>query len=559
LTFLPFSVSFGRLALLPRTIRHFVLFIPMSPFSKTAQGGSSIAVPEDRLPGTAVVTRKHPPATKYESATQWGSDRSKASSPMLIDQSGDEWMLTTSHDSRHSRLLSDVPEPPLLLTELHLGSAIPAASTNSPNNNLFGQDVCEFVNPASLPSPSPASHISVSSSQLLETSVSGLSNNPFSHHGITTESTTRLRTSPNQVFKTGEELALHYGIPTLLPPPPTQKKHQNQPPQSPPLDFNTLCSNYLSMISQNPSDDTMGADNAVPTPEDLLPTSHMETEQILEEWLTSSPQQWELLTSPIALGTPAQDFESSPIETPFSDFLTTPVFGHGADELPYSPAANSDLPLFGTDELFTAAPSSVKTKGAELPPELPYLLEMPPIPDNQVIDPSSIYPSPPAYTSHSSFPLAPTPSSSTTVTVSTTTARRRVTATGTRKNLNPEKLIPLDAPTQPRRYITPSATSRKEVPAVFLKKRPRVEMGDEEDELLEPLPANATEREQIEYKRRQNTLAARKSRKRKLIHQQELEDKVAHLNEEVTRWQTRCDVLGQMLQSHGISPPSFSD
>ena len=84
-------------------------------------------------------------------------------------------------------------------------------------------------------------------------------------------------------------------------------------------------------------------------------------------------------------------------------------------------------------------------------------------------------------------------------------------------------------------------------------------MEDEEDELLEPLPPNATEREQIEFKRRQNTLAARKSRKRKLMHQQELEAKVEKLTNEVTTWQTRCDVLSKLLQNHGIRPPTFSD
>lgn len=94
---------------------------------------------------------------------------------------------------------------------------------------------------------------------------------------------------------------------------------------------------------------------------------------------------------------------------------------------------------------------------------------------------------------------------------------------------------------------------------MFLKKRQRVEVEEEEDQLLEPLPVNATEREQIEHKRRQNTLAARKSRKRKLQHQQELEARVDHLTEEVTRWHTRCDMLSKLLQSHGIPTPSFTD
>jgi len=469
------------------------------------------------------------------------------SSPMLADTLGDDQRLTKSHDSRPSRLPATVPDSSTLLTDLQPRSAIPAAQTHSPNNNLLGQDVCELVN--SLPSPSPASHIPVSPSLLLETSVSSL----FNQHGLT-QSNSRLRTS-NQVFQTGEELALHYGIPTLLPPPPTvQKKNPLPFEESPVLDFDTLRANYLNMISQKPSETPMSVDPIIPA--ELLPSSHMDQE-FLEELLTSP--QWEYLTSPVALGTPAQDFESSPDETPLNDFLNTPLLDAG-DDFFASPAFNSDLALFATDEPFyTAAPASVKTKSAELPPELPdSLIAMPPIPDTDTIDPNSLYSSPPLAASPSSFHPVDPSSSTTTTTFASTTRRTRANATGTRKNISPEKLIPLDAPTQPRRYITPSVTSKKDVPAVFQRKRQRSEMEDEQDE-LEPLPPNATEREQIEYKRRQNTLAARKSRKRKLMYQQELETSNAELTGEVTMWKTRCDVLRKMLESHGIPPPSFTD
>jgi hypothetical protein len=448
-----------------------------------------------------------------------------------------------------------VPEPPTLGIDLSLSSAISAASANTTTRNLFGQDVREFVNTASLASPSPATHSSVSPSQLLETSVSSLLNSA-SQHGLTTNTNNRLRTT-KQVFHTGEELALHYGIPTLLPPPPKIQKKQE--PESPLFDFDTLRSNYLNMISQKPSENHMSVDT--PSPADLLPSSHMEpTDHSLEEWVNSltSPH-WDFLTSPAALGTPEHDFESSsPNETPFSEFLNTPLIGDAADEFS-SPAFSSDLPLFGADcadEHLTAAPASVKAKSAELPPELPdFLLQMPP----EVIDPTSIYPSPAPLPPPTSFPCSSAASTSAIEASTTMTTRRRTTATGTRKNISPEKLIPFDAPTQPRRYLTSSATSRKELPAVFLKKRQRAEVDDEEDELLEPLPVNATEREQIEHKRRQNTLAARKSRKRKLLHQQELEGRVEQLAEDVTRWRTRCDMLSQLLRSHGIQTPTFTD
>lgn len=546
-----------------------VVTIDSFPSSSKAAGGMlPAAVPEDRLSGAAVVSRK----PGYDA--QWGID--DPSSPMRDehrDQFIDESRLTESYDSRTSRL-PIVPETSTLFTDPY--SAISAAS-NDLNRNLFRQDVSGFVNnTASVPLPSPAPRYSVHPSRLLETDVSSFYSP--NHHGLK-RNDNRLRTS-NQVFETGEELALHYGIPTLLPPPPqtTHKtlEKQQQPP-SPAFDFETLRSNYISMINEKPTDNTMAVD-PVPMPTDFLPSSHLQHPE-LEDWMISmtctyavlgssghvidsapllaSPQFQEFLTSPV-LHTPAQDFESSPNETPYSDFLSTPLLDTLGDELFNSPGLESDLPLFAADERFTSAPSSIKTKTAELP-ELPGdLYEMPPIPETEVINPAWVYCSPPA-TRPSLSITGPSRDPSPTPQSTVATGRRRIAATGTRKNINPEKLIPIDAPTQPRHYTTPSATSRKEIPAVFLKKRQRAEMGDEEDELLEPLPPNATEREQIEYKRRQNTLAARKSRKRKLMHQQELEAKVDKLQNEVTTWQTRCDVLSKLLQNHGIRPPTFND
>jgi len=144
---------------------------------------------------------------------------------------------------------------------------------------------------------------------------------------------------------------------------------------------------------------------------------------------------------------------------------------------------------------------------------------------------------------------------------SSSTPRCIGSVTGTRRKVTPESLVPLDAPTRPRKYITPSATSRKEIPALFAKKRSRSEaFEDEQDELVEePLPSNATDKEQIEWKRRQNTLAARRSRKRKLMHQQVLEDTVEQLTKEKDVWKTRTFSLQQILRSHGICCPDFVD
>ncbi|KAL0581673.1 hypothetical protein V5O48_000376 [Marasmius crinis-equi] len=152
-------------------------------------------------------------------------------------------------------------------------------------------------------------------------------------------------------------------------------------------------------------------------------------------------------------------------------------------------------------------------------------------------------------------------------TMSTRSAARHSSSTiptGTRRNVTPHSLIPYDAPTQTRRYIIPSSTSRKELPLGFARKRRRVNSAscvnpdlasgeDELDEPLEPLRLNATEMEAIEHKRRQNTLAARKSRKRKLEHLLQLEDDNAELKEEVESWKARAEMLASMVKAYGIA------
>ncbi|KAE9406088.1 hypothetical protein BT96DRAFT_280455 [Gymnopus androsaceus JB14] len=101
------------------------------------------------------------------------------------------------------------------------------------------------------------------------------------------------------------------------------------------------------------------------------------------------------------------------------------------------------------------------------------------------------------------------------------------TATGTRRDLTPASMVPLDAPTQTRNYVLPSSTSRKDNP-LHAQKRSHSQafsQAQEQDELTEEAPPgpNATEIEHIAWRRRQNTIAARKSRRRKLEHQLNLE------------------------------------
>jgi membrane protein involved in colicin uptake len=66
------------------------------------------------------------------------------------------------------------------------------------------------------------------------------------------------------------------------------------------------------------------------------------------------------------------------------------------------------------------------------------------------------------------------------------------------------------------------------------------------------------QRQHIEWKRRQNTLAARKSRQRKLLHQMELEDAVKRLRAEKDTWKARAQMYEALLRSNGINVPELS-
>jgi hypothetical protein len=230
-------------------------------------------------------------------------------------------------------------------------------------------------------------------------------------------------------------------------------------------------------------------------------------------------------------------------DSPFSEFLETPAI-HDSNDMLTSPMIDfgADFPesfdlasasLFGGVDAYdygSPAPPVSKPLPSAAAPEL-FTIS----PETPNLDPSSLYPS----------PRIPS-------------VRRKSTATGTRKNVTPSSLVPLDAPTQPRKYTTPSSTSRKEVPAVFARKR-KAAVIEEEDELLEELGPNASEKEQIEWKRRQNTIAARKSRKRKLEHQQHLEDTIESQKQEIEKWKAKYHMLAGFARSHGMNVPDDVD
>jgi len=110
----------------------------------------------------------------------------------------------------------------------------------------------------------------------------------------------------------------------------------------------------------------------------------------------------------------------------------------------------------------------------------------------------------------------------------------------------------------PRLSLTPPSASRTQrLPTSRRFSRSHPYSEDEEDPLDRPLPENATEQEKLDWRRRQNTLAARKSRKRKQDQMQQLQDDVQRLSKEKDVWKERALMMKQLLISHGLPSPNF--
>ena len=245
------------------------------------------------------------------------------------------------------------------------------------------------------------------------------------------------------------------------------------------------------------------------------------------------------------------------IDSPWEeDFLTTPALLPGGDmgiDIMTSPAlldndeVYTSAPLFGDEPLFeplTFEKLNADRRGPSL--------------DSLSLKPSSEAPdSPTTFISQVSSTGGSSKKSA--GKQATKTAKRKSVPTGTRKNVTPDSLIPVDAPIQTRKYVSESVTSRKELPAVFARKRKRAsaDLDDEEDLLAAPPTTN--ELSAIEAKRRQNTLAARRSRKRKLEHQRELESIIDNERAEKDAWKQRALAFEAILNSNGIRiPPEFA-
>lgn len=292
------------------------------------------------------------------------------------------------------------------------------------------------------------------------------------------------------------------------------------------------------MLSQNPGDN--GA-NGVPT-EGTAPVASA-TDVTDADAIRSLMDVLNATTPELQMSNDLNEYLTSPlIESPLDDdLLTTPAVGCDMHaDIMTSPLMGD----FGNDSFGEFPSLFSEFNEAMSKPDLPNLDKMYSLetPNTPFIDSPNASPF--------SRKLVPLPS-----------AKRKSNVTGTRKNLTPQSLVPIEAPTQSRNYLTPSATSRKELPATFRRKRPRTGgPGDEEDQLVEEgqVPT-LSEQEQIEAKRRQNTVAARRSRKRKLEYQRELEESLEQYKRESEMWKQRAMTCQALLCSHHIECPEFPD
>ncbi|WFD27553.1 hypothetical protein MNAN1_002552 [Malassezia nana] len=104
-----------------------------------------------------------------------------------------------------------------------------------------------------------------------------------------------------------------------------------------------------------------------------------------------------------------------------------------------------------------------------------------------------------------------------------------------RRRREADELLPIDAPIQPRRYLTESATSRRDSPTV--------KSSSEQGSPLSTDMEDSRELDARSQKRLSNTLAARRSRHRKAEELKRLYETIASLEKEAALWKQRCEVV----------------
>lgn len=261
-----------------------------------------------------------------------------------------------------------------------------------------------------------------------------------------------------------------------------------------------------------------------------------------------------LLDSPMGLS-PAS-FQSSNV-SPFEVDWSSPLIGgFGTPETPDFGYNGADLPsLFATTGI---APQTLDDFFAV--PQAPTMAAQP-SPAGAVSPVMLLADSPAPEPVAAAKPALTRKASSTTMAASEAGEAVHVKDkfTGTRNTKI--KAIDFDAPTLPKSYLLPSATSRKRAPAAITAKMPAAkkvkaanggsllvptEYGDDGRELTD-LPDELLSA--IELKRRQNTLAARRSRMRKAGHLAELQETIQNLEGEVDEWKKKCEELEAVVRA----------
>jgi hypothetical protein len=313
-------------------------------------------------------------------------------------------------------------------------------------------------------------------------------------------------------------------------------------------EFQGLCSNYLNMLSQDEQDMAEGCDPLTDAVhESPAIASHDATLDVRQASDFDPP------CSPLK-----EDFLTSPFGSPPDEVLVTPALDFEHD----SPCFISTSPVVESGQRLLFGEGDDHSSGVEHLKDVPAIYPLDGLtswaePDSP---PATVYPS-------------PTPPSYWRTIPSQVPVRRRTHPTGTRPGLTPDDLISIDAPTTQRRYSVPSSTAKKVIPKFFeRRKRARSIVrqqsetvdGNEQDpkrnkvdHASEP-QLDPTDAELIEAKRRQNTEAARRSRKRKLEYQQGLEMRVEVLERERDTWKTRALMAEVVLKHQGFELPVYS-
>jgi hypothetical protein len=209
-------------------------------------------------------------------------------------------------------------------------------------------------------------------------------------------------------------------------------------------------------------------------------------------------------------------------------------------------------------------PASVSPSSTTSPPTIA-LTSLNPL---DMLKSTELYSMSPALEDMHEFPTSSGPTSYNTAAARQTRSATSSKYNGTRRNVTPSTLIPDDAPIQRRsygqshssHYSSSSSLSSSNSNKRTSRKRSASEAFDASSITNEASLESARQQgkiNQADYKRIQNTLAARKSRKRKLQYQMDLEDRVTSLERSRDMWRERTRMLVSMMEARGEEVGEF--